>query len=97
MGVAAERDVIGKIAVGDDNTGGVHTGTAGKTFERHGVLDELLGLRLGPNCSFQLRISFDSRTECDVELVRDHLRDPIGVAITQSHDTPDITHHTAGL
>ena len=97
MGVAAERDVIGKIAVANDNTGGVYPRTTGETFQRHGGLHQLLGLRLGPDRSFQLGIFLDSRTERDVELIGNHFRDPIGVTITQSHDATDVAHNAARL
>ena len=45
--VTTERDVIGQIAIRDDNAGRVHPGIARQTLERLCVFEQLLGLRLG--------------------------------------------------
>ena len=72
----------------------MHAGVARKPFQRLRVLKELFRLRLGRDRALQLRILFRGGIERDAEFVRNHSRDPIGVAIGQAHHTADVTNDT---
>ena len=50
-------------------------------------------MRLGGYGPFQFHVFFRSRVEGDVQLVRNHLCDAIGVAIAQSHHAANIAHY----
>ena len=91
--VAAERHVIGEVAIGDYDAGRMHAGVARKSFQQRRMIPKLPrgGLRL--NRAFKFGIFFRGGIECDVQLVRNHFRDPIGIAITQTDDAPNIAHH----
>ncbi len=91
--IAAERDVIGEIAVRDDYTSRVDASIAGKSLQSFRVIEKLPGLRLRGDRAFQLQIFFRGRIKSDVQLVRNHSRDPIGIAIWQTHHAANVTHH----
>ena len=90
--VASEGNVVGQIPISDDNSGRVDAGITGQTLQNLCVLKELTRSRLGRDGSFQLRILFNGRLESNIQFVRNHLRDAIGVAIAQSHNASDIAH-----
>ena len=71
----------------------MHAGVARESFQRFCVFEQLFRLRFGRDRALQLRILFRRRIERDVQLVRNHPRDPIGVAIWQAHHPPNIAHH----
>ena len=91
--VAAERDVIGQIAIGDDDTGRVHPGIAREALERLRVFEQLFRLWFGRDRAFQFRIFFRGRIECNVQLVWNHPRNPVRRRIGKSHHAADIAHH----
>ena len=91
--VAAERDVIGQIAIGDDDTGRVHPGIAREALERLRVFEQLFRLWFGRDRAFQFRIFFRGRIECNIQLVWNHPRDPIGRRVGKSHYAANVTHH----
>ena len=82
-----------KIAIADHDTGGVDAGVARKAFEQVGVFPELARRRFGLDRLLQVRRFLRRGGEGDVQLVRDHLRDPVAVAVAQAHDAADIAHH----
>ena len=91
--VAAKRHVFRKIAIADDDSGGVHASVAREPFQNRGVIPELFRRRLAFDCPFQIRRLFGSGSERDVELVWNHLRDSIRFPVAQTDDAPDIAHH----
>ena len=95
--IAAQRDVFGQIAIGDDDTSGVHASVARKTFENLSILKKLFGFPLRRDRALQLRVFLNRCLERDVQLVWNHLRDAIGGLIAQSHDAADIAHDTFRL
>ena len=106
---AGQRDVFGEIAVADDHARRMHADVPRQPFERRGVFPHLLRRALLLDRFFQLGIFVDrSRRvldraglfvllvetgERDPQLVRDHLRDAIRVAIRPAQHAPHIAHH----
>src|SRR5262249_49784759 len=62
-----------------------------------GVLKELPGRRLRRDRSFQLRVFSHCSIQRDVQLVRNHLRDAICIAIAPSEHAADVAHYTFRL
>ena len=70
----------------------MHACVARQPFENFRVLEKLPGRRLGSDCSLEFRILFDGCIKRDVQLIGDHLRDAIGIAITPTHHSPHVAH-----
>ena len=70
----------------------MHAGVARETFKGLRVFEQLFRLRLGCDRALRLRILFHRRIKRDVELVRNHARDPIGIAIRQTHHAAYVAH-----
>jgi hypothetical protein len=56
--IAAKRDVIRQVAIGDHHSRGVHTRIARQAFQDFCVVKQLPGRWLGGHRSFQFRIFF---------------------------------------
>src|SRR5205807_1398238 len=76
--------------IGNDYASGVDASVARKAFQNFAVFKKLFRLRLGFNCAFKFQILFRGGLKRDTDLVRDHPRDAISVAIAQAHDAADV-------
>ena len=103
---AEERDILGEIAVADDDAGRVDAGVPLDPFQDGCVLPELRRRGLCLDGFLELGILVDGAGKVlhlagvlvlpvlapqgDVELVGDHLGDAVGIAVAQAHHAPDI-------
>src|SRR5580704_10498616 len=71
----------------------MYAGVARNSFEGLRVLEQLLGLRLRSDRTFQFWIFLRRGVERDVQLVRNHSGDAVGIAIWQTHHPADVAHH----
>ena len=106
---ARERDVFRKIAIADHDAGRVNTHASRQPFELCRDIPQRRGCVFVFNRAFQFGILVDRsrhmllRTgvlvlsvdslEGDAEFIRDHLRDPIRVAVTPAHHPAHVAHH----
>ena len=93
LAVAAERHVIREIAVADHHARRVHARIARQAFQHRRVIPELPHRGFGLDRLFQLRRLLRRARERDVQLVRNHLRDSIRLAVAEADHAPDIAHH----
>ena len=71
----------------------MHAGIARQSFKNFCVIPQLSSRFFGRERAFQLGIFFNSGIKGGIEIVRYHLRDPIGIAVTHAHHAADIAHH----
>ena len=76
-----ERDEFVEWTVGDDDTGGVFTGVADHAFEDERLVEDSFGDRIAGNFLAELLGFFAGGFERDVELVGNHLREPVSVGV----------------
>lgn len=93
---AGERDNLGKITVADDHARRVDPGIAGQTLEHRGVIPELPRTGLGLDGLLQFRIFLPRQGERDVQLVGNHLGDPVALPVAHAEHPGHVTHHTLG-
>ena len=80
-------------AIPDDDTGGMDAHTSGHAFEEGGVLPKLLGVAVILDGSLELRILFHRLLKVDVQLIGDHLGQPVAVAIAPTEHATHIANH----
>ena len=76
-----ERDVFDERPVADDDSGGVDRVVADEPLERLREVDDLTHLRLGVVRLPELGARLERVLEVDLRALRDHLRDPVDLAV----------------
>src|SRR5205814_9652986 len=95
MDATETRHLHVKVTITDYNSGRVHAGTAGKSFQGGGVFHQLLCRRFARDCSLHFLVPLDRGIQSNVQFVRNHFCDPVTVPHAQSHHPCYIAHHAA--
>ena len=90
---AGERHVFRQVAGADDHTRRVNTGAAREAFQLHGGFVKLRHGPVGLDGGFHVRIFFLRVGQRDVELLRNHLRHAVYIAVTHPQHTAHIANH----
>ena len=85
-----ERHELVEPAVGDDDARGVLAGVAHHALEHERLVDDFFRRRIAGDLLPQLRGFLDGGGEVDVQLVRNHLRQAVGVGVGEIVDARDV-------
>ena len=94
--VLLEREQIDQRLVADDHAGRVHGGVARQVFQHERGVDQLAGDFLGVVGGLEFGRLLQRLRQVHLQVGRDHLGEPIALAVAQPHHAAHVAHDRFG-